>query len=143
MELRKLFADEENRAVSPVIGVILMVAITVILAAVIGTFVLGLGDQVQTSPRAGITFDQGDVHIYNTNDVVDVTVTWVSQGNIGDTEPVTVSNSCQMGSEQTIDSVGGTYTVPDCQDGATITVTGTTSQGTTGVVGKYTVEFST
>jgi flagellin-like protein len=54
MELKQLFtSDEENRAVSPVIGVILMVAITVILAAVIGTFVLGLGDQVQqTSPNA-------------------------------------------------------------------------------------------
>ena len=43
---------------SPVIGVILMVAITVILAAVIGTFVLGLGDQVQsTSPQASFSFD--------------------------------------------------------------------------------------
>jgi flagellin-like protein len=47
--------------VSPVIGVILMVAITVILAAVIGTFVLGLGDQVQsTSPQASFTFDFTD-----------------------------------------------------------------------------------
>ena len=36
----------DDDAVSPVIGVILMVAITVILAAVIGTFVLGLGDNV-------------------------------------------------------------------------------------------------
>jgi FlaG/FlaF family flagellin (archaellin) len=35
-----------------------MVAITVILAAVIGTFVLGLGDQVQqTSPTAQFGFD--------------------------------------------------------------------------------------
>jgi len=48
----------EDRAVSPVIGVILMVAITVILAAVIGTFVLGLGDQVQqTTPQASFDFD--------------------------------------------------------------------------------------
>jgi flagellin-like protein len=48
----------EDDAVSPVIGVILMVAITVILAAVIGTFVLGLGDQVSnTSPTASFTFD--------------------------------------------------------------------------------------
>ncbi|MFC7027956.1 type IV pilin [Halomicroarcula sp. GCM10025710] len=38
----KAMFDEEN-AVSPVIGVILMVAITVILAAVVGSFVLGLG----------------------------------------------------------------------------------------------------
>jgi len=42
MKLNALSADD--KAVSPVIGVILMVAITVILAAVIGTFVLGLGD---------------------------------------------------------------------------------------------------
>ena len=56
MNIRQLFADED--AVSPVIGVILMVAITVILAAVIGTFVLGLGDQVQsTSPQANFNFD--------------------------------------------------------------------------------------
>jgi len=48
--------DSDDRAVSPVIGVILMVAITVILAAVIGTFVLGLGDQVSnTTPQATIS----------------------------------------------------------------------------------------
>jgi len=40
MNLKTAFQDND-RAVSPVIGVILMVAITVILAAVIGTFVLG------------------------------------------------------------------------------------------------------
>ena len=57
MKLHELFADDD--AVSPVIGVILMVAITVILAAVIGTFVLGLGGQVQsTSPNAQFTFNE-------------------------------------------------------------------------------------
>jgi flagellin-like protein len=40
-----------ERAVSPVIGVILMVAITVILAAFIGAFVLEIGDQSQTAPE--------------------------------------------------------------------------------------------
>ncbi len=45
---------DDNRAVSPVIGVILMVAITVILAAVIGGFVLGLGDSLQSAPQAQI-----------------------------------------------------------------------------------------
>ena len=44
--------SDNNRGVSPVIGVILMVAITVILAAVIGTFVLGLGDSLQQAPQA-------------------------------------------------------------------------------------------
>lgn len=48
-----------DRAVSPVIGVILMVAITVILAAVIGAFVLGLGDGLGDSsgPQASLSFD--------------------------------------------------------------------------------------
>ena len=56
MQLKQLLADDD--AVSPVIGVILMVAITVILAAVIGTFVLGLGSQVsQTTPQASFSFD--------------------------------------------------------------------------------------
>jgi flagellin-like protein len=56
MNIQNLISDDD--AVSPVIGVILMVAITVILAAVIGTFVLGLGGSVQqTAPQASFTFD--------------------------------------------------------------------------------------
>jgi len=56
MDLKKLFT--EDRGVSPVIGVILMVAITVILAAVIGAFVLGLGDQAsESAPQASFDFD--------------------------------------------------------------------------------------
>ncbi|MES3161319.1 MAG: type IV pilin N-terminal domain-containing protein [Halorubrum sp.] len=60
MRLNRQF-DTDDRAVSPVIGVILMVAITVILAAVIGTFVLGLGDQLgdnQPTAQVGIDLDQ-------------------------------------------------------------------------------------
>ena len=58
MQLKQLLT--EDRAVSPVIGVILMVAITVILAAVIGTFVLGLGQNVQSTPQASFSFDFGN-----------------------------------------------------------------------------------
>lgn len=66
--LRNEQADgSADRAVSPVIGVILMVAITVILAAVIGTFVLGLGSNVsEPAPQvslaiadAGATYENG------------------------------------------------------------------------------------
>ena len=58
--LKTLFT--EDRAVSPVIGVILMVAITVILAAVIGTFVLGLGENVQDSaPQANFQFEYENI----------------------------------------------------------------------------------
>ncbi|MFC6824512.1 type IV pilin [Halopelagius fulvigenes] len=59
MKLKQLFTDDS--AVSPVIGVILMVAITVILAAVIGTFVLNLGGSIsETSPQASFGFDYHD-----------------------------------------------------------------------------------
>jgi flagellin-like protein len=59
MKLNELFADDD--AVSPVIGVILMVAITVILAAVIGTFVLGLGSQIETTePQSTFTFEENN-----------------------------------------------------------------------------------
>lgn len=48
----------DDRAVSPVIGVILMVAITVILAAVIGTFVLDLGQSAgESTPQASFSFN--------------------------------------------------------------------------------------
>ncbi|RQG97695.1 type IV pilin [Natrarchaeobius chitinivorans] len=53
----KLIGSEEERAVSPVIGVILMVAITVILAAVIAAFVLDLGGSVGQEAQAGVTID--------------------------------------------------------------------------------------
>ena len=46
---------ENEDAVSPVIGVILMVAITVILAAVIAAFVFGMGSSVGTTKTVSIT----------------------------------------------------------------------------------------
>jgi flagellin-like protein len=54
MRLKQLFGDDN--AVSPVIGVILMVAITVILSAVIASFVLGLGQQaVEVAPQTSFS----------------------------------------------------------------------------------------
>lgn len=52
-----LNTDSTERAVSPVIGVILMVAVTVILAAVIGAFVLNLGGSGDVAPQASFGFD--------------------------------------------------------------------------------------
>ncbi len=52
MDLKKLFSN--NKAVSPpVIGVVLMVAITVILAAAIGSSVFGQGTS-ESAPQANI-----------------------------------------------------------------------------------------
>ena len=53
---RKFSKDEE--AVSPVIGVILMVAITVILAAVIAAFVFGMGGSLSKQYVVAATVSQ-------------------------------------------------------------------------------------
>jgi len=66
MKLKELLADDD--AVSPVIGVILMVAITVILAAVIASFVLGLGSQTQTTPNTAFSLDYSDNSALGTYD---------------------------------------------------------------------------
>ena len=53
----------DKRAVSPVIGVILMVAITVILAAVIGAFVFGISPTGEKAPSVQLrpTVDSADL----------------------------------------------------------------------------------
>jgi len=93
----------DNSGVSPVIGVILMVAITVILAAVIGTFVLGLGDSLEQAPQAQLDgeYDSTDgiVLSHNGGDSLasaDLTVSWSGSGtaslgsdlSVGDSETV-------------------------------------------------------
>lgn len=58
---RNTHFDSEDRAVSPVIGVILMVAVTVILAAVVSMLVLGMGSDVETHPQASFSLDRKSV----------------------------------------------------------------------------------
>ncbi len=73
MHQRHQNREKDVEAVSPVIGVILMVAITVILAAVVGNFVLGVGDSVGQNAQAGVSFGY---------DGANVTVTVVDPGNV-------------------------------------------------------------
>ncbi|WP_088901306.1 type IV pilin [Halorubrum lacusprofundi] len=113
MNLKTAFQDND-RAVSPVIGVILMVAITVILAAVVGTFVLGLGDQIGGSATAGVTVD-GD----NTTDVT-VTLT-----NLGTAESVKIVDS----NGTSINTTGVTGNLPMNSTGASVTLDDTTTLG--------------
>ncbi|PSQ55957.1 type IV pilin [Halobacteriales archaeon SW_8_68_21] len=86
----------DDRGVSPVIGVILMVAITVILAAVIGTFVLGLGDSLSDStPQAQLNadFSNGNVTMEHRGgdtiaaEDITVTVDGPADGDVNSTFP--------------------------------------------------------
>ena len=70
MQLGNLLTDDD--AVSPVIGVILMVAITVILAAVIAAFVLDIGDTDDPAPN--LVFDTEVVDDDN-GDALEITIT--------------------------------------------------------------------
>ncbi|OLZ41422.1 type IV pilin [Natrinema saccharevitans] len=72
----KLIGTDDERAVSPVIGVILMVAITVILAAVIAAFVLDLGQGQNANAQAGISFDEN-----SSNESVTITINSVSRAD--------------------------------------------------------------
>jgi len=71
MPARNLTGD--GRAVSPVIGAVLMVAITVILAALIGTFVLGLSDSAEETPQASFSLEPYDDDADNDPDAVVIT----------------------------------------------------------------------
>ncbi len=55
---------KNDEAVSPVIGVILMVAITVILAAVIAAFVFGMSGNISKTKVVAVTAQQPDSNTY-------------------------------------------------------------------------------
>ncbi len=73
MDLKKLFKN--NDAVSPVIGVILMVAITVILAAAIGSSVFGQGP-AESAPQANINIKAIDAYWYNFTSICNIRTPW-------------------------------------------------------------------
>lgn len=60
----------EDRALSPVIGVVLLVALTVILVAVVGGFVTDFGSGVEAAPNAqlGVSFDTSNSNITVSHD---------------------------------------------------------------------------
>lgn len=55
MHVTQLVRDDQG--VTPVVGIILLVAIAVILASVVAVFALGIGDQTGPSPTASFSFD--------------------------------------------------------------------------------------
>jgi len=61
------FTKKNDEAVSPVIGVILMVAVTVILAAVIAAFVFGMAGNMSKGKVVAFTATKSDNQITVTN----------------------------------------------------------------------------
>ena len=130
--------DRDERGVSPVIGVILMVAITVILAAVIASFVLGFGDSVSENVQAGADISE--------NDDGTATVTWISEGN-ADHLNVTAAGSYidPDGDNESLSSVGNTVEI-NTSNAATsgdvqVVITAVGSGGSKTVVSQETVNI--
>jgi len=65
-----VFTKKNEEAVSPVIGVILMVAVTVILAAIIAAFVFGMAGNIQSSKTVAVTLQRTNT-------------TWILATNMG------------------------------------------------------------
>jgi len=74
-----MIQKQTQKGVSPVIGVILMVAITVIIAAVVANFVLDLGGNLSEDADATVTFNQ-DAN-YGNSSTYDVTITTTAFDN--------------------------------------------------------------
>ena len=128
----KLVGDEDERAVSPVIGVILMVAITVILAAVIAAFVLDMGSGMEKNAKAGVNFD-----VDNAND--EITVSAASMGNA---EKIELRGDTST--SKTVDKVGGsiTLTTSDLSSSTgTVTAVAVTEDGTETQVSSQDFDF--
>ena len=126
----------KNRAesgVSPVVGVTLLIGVTVILAAVVGGFVLDLGNNVQENPQAGVSFDQDATS-------QEVSVQVISMENADFLNVTTDGSGTIDGSETaTLDAVGQVATVSDLSPGDDITVIGDLD-GKEAVLQTYTFE---
>lgn len=113
-----------DSAVSPVIGVLLMVSITVILAAIIGAFVFGMAPgMTKVNKMVGVTAQQPDgTHI---------TVTYQGGQDAQNFEygTLTVTNDDKSDEDVTYDNGDGTDNASfGNKVGSTVTATGTFSE---------------
>ena len=104
----KLFEHlPDERAVSPVVGVALMIAITVILAAVIGAVVLGMGTGGVNTPQAQLQAE------WDGDDVVTITHNGgepLPEGEVrfvGDDNEVVLEETLTTGASVTISQAEG------------------------------------
>jgi len=123
MRIRQLLTDDD--AVSPVIGVILMVAITVILAAVIGAFVLGFGGGGPSAPTTSWDSEEinssGGVEFTLTqtgSEIEDGTLRFSGGNTTSPSPPIEVGQSVEVNRANSDDSVSIVWT----KDGSSSTL---------------------
>ena len=123
LERIRALLDDDN-AVSPVIGVILMVAITVILAAVIATFVLGMGsDLLGASPPTTSTDGNLNAGWDGDEQVVLYTISHTSGDTIAGEDLQVVIRDESGAATATLNEVNG-WEVEDGDDVLNVTIGG-------------------
>jgi len=126
--------NENEEAVSPVIGVILMVAITVILAAVIAVFVFGMADDIDSSKFVAATAKVSDDYVIITYQGGQ------SADEVSEIVAVAHNNSNVVNTTYTVGTTVGTSKSIDMTDGAggvivdRVVVTAEFDDGTTQVI---------
>lgn len=123
-----------DRGVSPVIGVILMVAITVILASIIGIFVLDFADDLNVNSQASVTFSENnEIVSVQLNSFTNADRIYVTDGS---------NESVLYDAENNIGGVGTIVTTEDDEieysAGGQLTVIGV-NNGSENVIRNYTM----
>jgi flagellin-like protein len=117
------FTSSNEDAVSPVIGVILMVAITVILAAVIAAFVFGMAGNISKTKVVAFTAS------HPTSDKI--VVTNMGGQDVGTLQSVNISGDV---SGNVGNTTGSTVSLASSTGAKHVIVTGTFSDGTSQVL---------
>lgn len=120
---------KEEEAVSPVIGVILMVAITVILAAVIAVFVFGLAGDLESSAQKDVKITTG------TNSAGNVTYVVFSGKDVGNIVTLKWSNGTNTYSAAS-PAIGDSNDTKMIKAGEAVTFTAIFTDGSSQVVAK-------
>lgn len=127
MDFKKLFR-KDDKAVSPVIGVILMVAITVILAAAIGSSVFSHGT-AQSAPQANLNIKPQD-NKYSTTEAVAL----IKVENLG-------GDTVNLGSESTKVLIAIDNTATSDAKAVAVTNTGADDANATGTLGTGEIKY--
>jgi flagellin-like protein len=141
------FTKKNEEAVSPVIGVILMVAITVILAAVIAAFVFGMANNIQKTHVVSVTVqkmgttqinvvdnggqDQGSLAAINVTDRTIAPTSCVQLTNTANS--LKIGSNCRLASPTVGDGINMTYS-SDLTSPHNIVIIGTFTDGSTQIL---------
>lgn len=123
----------DERGVTPVVGIILLVAIAIVLAAVVGQYVFGLdliqspetgpqvsfsSDYAEPEERLNLTHESGDALVVNETTVVvssgNGSANWTNRGALG--EEITSSESIELSDVQAGETVRIIWESPETGD---------------------------